>query len=384
MDIMNVGEIESGLRGLANDYPSLATMVALPEPTYERQTSYALVIGKRPLCRASGVMITSGMHAREWGGPDICIYFAADLLEAYAAGSDLVYQNKSFSAASVRNMIERMTIVIFPCVNPDGVRFSHTGSNGLWRKNRNLANSTPGDARTVGVDNCRNFDFLWDYETAFAPAAIWEGMGSKNNWSEQYHGPKAFSEPETRNVRWLLDQHPQVRHYLDLHSHAGFVIYPWGADENQYFNYYQNFRNIGWNGKRGVPGPPYGEYMCWFEKNRFKSVTASISAAIFAVRGTAYGAYQLFLMPAIGRKTYCTSGASFDWVYSRHLTDRSKRKVWGYGIEFNNDPNGYFNITGAQLEDMVPDVSAGLAELCRRATPGFWEHLFFCRLGWPF
>ena len=103
-------------------------------------------------------------------------------------------------------------------------------------------------------------------------------------------------EPETRNVRWLLDQYPQVRHYLDLHSHSGFVIHPWADDENQYFNYYQNFRNSGWNGKRGVLGRPYGEYMCWFEKNRYKSVTGAIKGAIAAVRGTVYGAYQLFLM----------------------------------------------------------------------------------------
>lgn len=384
MNILNVDEIRSALQGLANDYPNLATLVTLPEPTSERQGSYALVIGKRPLCRSGGVMVTSGMHAREWGGPDICIYFAADLLEAYTAGSDLVYDKKVFGADTVRNMIDRMTIVIFPCVNPDGVRFSHANPGVLWRKNRNPTDSVPGDPRTIGVDNCRNFDFLWDYETAFAPAAIWDGMGSKHPVSPQYHGRVPFSEPETRNVRWLLDQYPQVRHYLDLHSHSGFVIHPWGDDENQYFNYYQNFRNSSWNGKRGTLGGPYGEYMCWFEKNRYKSITGAISGAIAAVRGTVYGFYQLFLMPAFGATTYCTSGASFDWVYSRHLTDRSKRKVWGYGIEFNNDKPGRFDITGNELEKMVPEVSAGLVELCRQATPGFWTHILFCRWGWPF
>jgi carboxypeptidase T len=384
MNILNVDEIRSALQALANDYPGLATLVTLPQPTHERQGSYALVIGKRPLCRSGGVMITSGMHGREWGGPDICIYFAADLLEAYATGSALVYEKKAFSADSIRHMIERMTIVVFPCVNPDGVRYSHAHPGLLWRKNRNPTDAVPGDSRTIGVDNCRNFDFLWDYEAAFAPAAIWDGMGSKYPSSDQYHGRAPFSEPETRNVRWLLDQYPQVRHYLDLHSHSGFVIHPWGDDENQYFSYYQNFRNNSWNGKRGVLGKPYGEYMCWFERNRYKSVTGSISAAIAAVRGTIYGAYQLFLMPAFGRLTYCTSGVSFDWVYSRHLTERSKHKVWGYGIEFNNDRPGHFDITGDELEQMVPDVSAGLVELCRRATPGFWTHLLFCRWGWPF
>jgi hypothetical protein len=126
--------------------------------------------------------------------------------------------------------------------------------------------------------------------------------------------------------------------------------------------------NSGWNGKRGVLGRPYGEYMCWFEKNRYKSVTSAIKGAIGAVRGTVYGAYQLFLMPAFGAVTYCTSGVSFDWVYSRHLTDRSKRKVWGYGIEFNNDNPGHFDITGDELEKNRPGRFGRSGGACRQAT----------------
>ena len=59
------------------------------------------------------------------GRPGHLHHFAADLLEAYTAGSDLVYDKKVFGADVVRRMIDRMTIVIFPCVNPDGVRYSH-------------------------------------------------------------------------------------------------------------------------------------------------------------------------------------------------------------------------------------------------------------------
>src|SRR5262245_58924713 len=104
---------------------------------------------------------------------------------------------------------------------------------------------------------------------------------------------------------------------------------------------------------RGVLGRPYGEYMCWFENIHYKSITGAMSGAIAAVRGTNYGAHQLFLMPAFGRSTYATSGVSFDWVYSRHLTDRSKRKVWGFGIEFNK--LGKFDITGDELGQMIPE-----------------------------
>ena len=146
--ILNVGEIRSALLGLANQYPGLATLITLPERTYEGQESYALLIGTGASlistvarCPAAGVLITSGMHGREWGGPDICIYFAADLLEAYTLGTDLTYGGKTFSASVVRHIVERVHVVVFPCVNPDGVRYSHANPSASWRKNRNPESS---------------------------------------------------------------------------------------------------------------------------------------------------------------------------------------------------------------------------------------------------
>ena len=124
------------------------------------------------------MLITSGMHGREWGGPDICIYFAADLLEAYTLGTDLTYGGKTFSASVVRHIVERVHVVVFPCVNPDGVRYSHANPSASWRKNRNPESSVSTNLRSVGVDVCRNFDFVWDYRSAFAPAAIWSGLAS--------------------------------------------------------------------------------------------------------------------------------------------------------------------------------------------------------------
>lgn len=375
--ILNVTEIRSGLEALAKAHPKIAALVTLPEKTAEGQECVALVIGKKPLCRAAGVMITGGMHAREWGGPDICVYFAADLLEAYAAGTGLSYGGKSFTAAAVRNMINRMTIVIFPCVNPDGVAYSHANPGVLWRKNRNPASSTAGNARSIGVDICRNFDFVWDYRTAFHPGAHWAGLASDQPNSDQFHGKGSFSEPESRNVRWLLDEHPQLNHYLDLHSFGGFVIHSWGDDENKAWPPWQNFRNSAWDGKRGLLGGAYGEYMDWFTNLAYRLRAKTVSKAIEAVRGTAYTPHQLFLMPANG-PTYPASGVSFDWVYSRHLTDKSKRRVRGFGIEFNK--GGRFDITYPELVNLIPEATAGLVRFCEAATPGFLAHLIVCRL----
>jgi murein tripeptide amidase MpaA len=68
----------------------------------------------------------AGVHAREWGGPDIVINFAGDVLRAYHNRKALRYLKKTFSVKDIRTIIEDRTIFIFPCVNPDAVEFSHT------------------------------------------------------------------------------------------------------------------------------------------------------------------------------------------------------------------------------------------------------------------
>ena len=46
-------------------------------------------------------------------------------------------------------------------------------------------------------------------------------------------GPSAASEPETRNVTWLLDQYPTVTDFIDVHSFGEKILYNWGDDDDQ-------------------------------------------------------------------------------------------------------------------------------------------------------
>ena len=86
----------------------------------------------------------SGVHAREWGGPDTLVNLAADLLEAYTTGAGLAYGGRSFSATDV-NLVDRTDIVAFPDKNPDGRAYSMAAAprsqQSMWRKNRNPASS---------------------------------------------------------------------------------------------------------------------------------------------------------------------------------------------------------------------------------------------------
>ncbi len=234
MTFLNVVEIESALIALNNAYPGLTELLPLPNLTFEGRRSHALVIHANTTftCRPALIFV-SGVHAREWGGPDTLVNLAADLLEAYTTGSGLTYGGRSFTATEITNLVDRTDVVVFPDQNPDGRAYSMAAAPGsqqsMWRKNRNTASSSGNPAR-IGVDINRNYDFLWDYTTAFHPNV---SPASNNPGIDTYHGTGPFSEPETRNAQWLVDRFPRASYFVDVHAYSGLVLYPWGDDEDQ-------------------------------------------------------------------------------------------------------------------------------------------------------
>jgi murein tripeptide amidase MpaA len=364
--LMNVTEIESALVFIESTYPSLCTRVALPEKTFENRTCHALVLGQKTFLPRPATLIIGGVHAREWGGPDIVVNFAIDLLKAYTASKGLTYLQKSFSAAEIKLIVEKSTVVVFPCVNPDGVNFSQNDT-GLWRKNRNPASSggVPGN---IGVDINRNYDFVWDYKKHFHSGAWAASLASDRPEVETFHGTSPFSEPETRNVKWLMDQHPATRLFLDLHSFTGDVLYNWGDDESQTSEPDKNFLNPAYDGKRGLPGDVYGEYIDAQDLQQISGIAQFVSDAMKAVRGRPYSA-----SPAVG--LYPTAGASDDYAFSRHLADANLGKVFGFTLEFNfasdaTSPQSPFHVTAdpAVLDKTMQDVIPGLIALCLKGS----------------
>jgi murein tripeptide amidase MpaA len=375
MSFLNVVEIESALVGLASKYPSLCKLITLPFFTFEGRQSHALLIGTGQGCPVTGVLIISGAHSREWGGPDICIDFAADLLESYTAGTGLVYGGKSYTAAEIKSIVERLDVIVFPCINPDGRNFSQN-TFAMCRKNRNPASG--GSVNKLGVDVNRNYDFLWDFNTAFAPAAQAAGsLASTNPSDDLFHGTGPFSEAETQNVRWLYEQYPQISWFMDIHSYGGDFLYSWGNDVDQTSTPDMNFTNPAWDGKRGVDGDAYGEYINGCDRANVKSAAEATVAAINAVRGEAYTAYQSFFLPALGI-TYPTSGASDDWSFSRYFSDPSNKKVRAFTMEFNRV--GTFFPSWPEMELIIKDVDSGLVKFCLIALPTVSLASWWCRL----
>jgi murein tripeptide amidase MpaA len=236
-------------------------------------------------------------------------------------------------------------------VNPDGKVYSQTndptasGSQGTWwRKNRNPNPGLP--AR--GVDLNRNFDFLWS-----------SGIGTSTNPSSfTYRGQAAFSEPEARNIRHLLDANPQIAYFVDVHSFGELILYPWGDDDNQDNNPTQNFQNPAFAGVRGRAGDAaYREFVPTPDLGTLRQLSHDMNVALSAVRGRSYTVQQ-----SVG--LYPTSGTTDDYMLSRHIVDPTKRKIYGFTIEFGQE----FVPAHDEMRRIMADVSAALTELCRRAA----------------
>lgn len=378
MTFLNVAEIESALVALNGSYPALTMLLPLPNVTHDLRHSNALLIRGDPSfdCRPALVFV-SGVHAREWGGPDILVNLATDLLEAYTKSAGLGYGGKTFSAADVKTIVNRTDIVVFPDINPDGRAYSMSGAphsnQAMWRKNRNPA-SGGGSTGNAGVDVNRNYDFLWNFPVTFSPNAV--PPASTDPGAETFFGTAPFSEPEAQNVRWLVDQFPNARYFVDVHSFSGDVLYPWGDDENQTTDPSKSFKNSAWDGQRGVAGDAYGDYLPAARLVELQTAANVMRDGIYAVRSQSYVTKQGFWL-------YPTSGTSEDWAFTREFLDPTKAKLSGFVIEFNKNID--FFPTWAEMKDLIVDVDAGLVALCVHARPGFIQVILcWFRHWWPF
>lgn len=200
------------------------------------------------------VLWNGGQHAREWVSPMTVSYIASKLADDY--GSD----------PRVTDIIDNTRIVIVPMMNPDGYLYTWT-SERFWRKNRR----NNGDG-TFGIDLNRN----WGYE--------WGGEGaSPFTGDDTYHGPSAFSEPETQVVRDLASSFgDKLVSHIDYHTYSQLILWPFGYAE-------------------GVQTPEP-------DRTFFDELSTALSDEILAYSGVFYDPIQLVDL-------YAAAGTCSDWHY---------------------------------------------------------------------
>ena len=307
----SVAQLDSLSNLLATWFPSYFMRFPLPEPSVQGRAVYALRLRAGGGGERRGVMVVGGTHSRELMNPDAIIELAVDLFISHATGSDVTYGNRTWSATDIRLILETLDLWLVPCMNPDGREYV-MNIDTLWRKNRRDNPGTECD----GVDLNRNFDVLW---------GVTQGQTSCAQCSDVYCGPEAFSEPETRNIRSVLDTR-QVNCFVDVHSYSELVLWPWGHAPTQTVDPTKRFTTLpsGTCAPIGVAG--YQEYMPPRDLQRFQTVGSRIVSAISSVRGRVYTSE-----PSIA--LYPTTGTQSDYAYSRHIANPKLRKTYGFTFE---------------------------------------------------
>jgi carboxypeptidase T len=330
---LTVAGIQSALQTTVAAHPTISQLVTLPERSIENRTIRAVKIGRGSGRDRRGVLLIGGVHARELVNPDALVALTVRLCDAYANGTALTFGGRTYSPAVVALIVENMDVYVLPLVNPDGR--SHVQAprgDPMWRKNRAVNAGSP----CRGVDINRNFDFLWNWTI---------GSTSADPCSDVFHGPSAFSEPETRNVRWMLDTFGHIRGMLDMHSYGRLILHPWGDDDAQTTDPAMNFRNSAYDGLRGIRGDTaYREHITSGDLRWLVRAGENMRDAVTEVAGNVYN-----VQPSIW--LYPTSGTSKDYAYSRHLVNTGVRKVYAYTVE-----------TGTQFQPAFPGASVPMDE----------------------
>ncbi len=307
-----VEQLDSLSNLLATWFPGYFTRFALPEASVQGRPVFALRLragggdGER-----RGVLLVGGTHARELMNPDAIIELAVDLFAGHANGTDIVYGGKRWPASDIKVILESLDVWLVPCMNPDGRVHSMT-VEAMWRKNRR---DNPGTA-CDGVDLNRNSDVLW---------GVTQGQTSCSPCSDVYAGPAAFSEPETRNIKHLLDTR-RIDCFADMHSYSELILWPWGHAPSQTVDPSKRFTTLASGTCAGIPVAGYQEFISARDQQRFQTVGSRIRDAIAAVRGRSYTS-----QPGVG--LYPTTGTQSDYAYSRHIANSSLRKTYGYTFE---------------------------------------------------
>ncbi len=351
-----VRAIEDELARLAADHPDLCTRTTAPNRSHEgRSISYVTISGGDAGGRP--VLITGGIHAREWAPPDALLSLLERLLRAYednadfvvpaftdtAPARDIVYAEAAIPAADVKRIVERLDFSVLALINPDGRAFSQSSpNNAMWRKNRRPGR--PGSAPAcTGVDLNRNFDLAWDFERYYNDAGDVAVSASNDPCDFQvYVGPSAASEPESQNVASILRDR-RVEFYVDVHSFSRLILLPWGMDNNQSSDPAQNFRNPAFDGRRdGGLGGAYGEFIPRDLLDEHVRIGTSMHDAILDGAGSdprARARSDYRVQP--GLALYPTTGTASDFAASlQFVDDPPAERIIAYTLEIGMDTDG--------------------------------------------
>jgi hypothetical protein len=183
-------------------------------PTISREPfpTRAIRIGRHRDGSKTGVLIVAQDHAREWVTPIVALEAVERLLANYRTDVE------------TRKIIDNVDIFVIPSNNPDGAHYTFFDDTGQRRNMTNHCpanNADPGRRDDWGVDLNRNYRYASGFD-GYAGA-------STSCISDTYMGPSELSEPEGKNVIWLVEHNRNIKFFMTIHSNGGQLFWQPGA-----------------------------------------------------------------------------------------------------------------------------------------------------------
>ncbi len=272
-------EVASEVAAVAAAHPDIVTRFSIGT-SYRGRQLWAVKISDNVAIDEDEpeVMFDGGHHGNEHMGTEMALRVMHWLVDGYG------------SNARITDIVDtRETWIVFN-VNPDGSEYDIKGGRyHNWRKNREPTSGSTA----IGTDLNRNYDYRWGSR----------GNTSTNPRAGTYHGPNAFSAPETRAMRDFLasrviDGRQQIRAALTFHEYGRLILWPYGYTA------------------RNVPAD--------------MTVDDHSALARIAKRMAATNGY----VPQQASDLYVSSGTSRDYMYGRY-------RIFVYTVELS--PRGYLD-----------------------------------------
>ncbi len=174
----------------------------------------ALRIGKVRDGSKVGVFLYCQQHAREWVTPITCVETAEQLLRNYAIDP------------KTKEIVDNLDIFILPSVNPDG---SHYSLYDFQSQRKNMPNYCAPNSNSA-MPNGRN-QWGTDLNRNDSTGSLFDGYfgASSSCTSEVYSGPAELSEPETKNLHWVVDTFANIKFANNIHTSGGYFMWAPGA-----------------------------------------------------------------------------------------------------------------------------------------------------------
>lgn len=165
-------------------------------------------------------LFVGATHGLEWITTLLLIRFCEVVLEGLKTGGKV-------SDINVRKALKGRSLVVVPCLNPDGVEISLSGKSGACEMGEFVEEICGGDysvwqANARGVDINHNFDAGWCILREMERDSGIDGPAPT-----RYGGQHPNSEPETRAITMFCLTY-QPRTLYSMHSQGEEIYYRYG------------------------------------------------------------------------------------------------------------------------------------------------------------